>query len=299
MAIRTIERARRRGGVGGLVGLSLLAGSIVVAAGLLRQQPAPVAPAAAPVVAGFDTVLLPVPVEPVPSGTRVSAIRLKRVAYPRHLVPDGAITDTTPLSEGVTTAALPANLPLFRANVSVVALSNPVTEQIPAGMRAMTLRVDATAAVEGWAGSGTFVDVLLIEKERTTVVAEKVKVLSAERSVSPVEGSGAPQVPSTVTVLVTQEQCLAINTAIPRGKIAFALRSTRDEARWNDTVYTAERLKGEPLVTVDDRGLVTGFASIGGGSGARTFALANGRWVKADVVPEGFMVGRDSIGEEG
>lgn len=298
MAIRTVNRTRRQRGVTGLVGLSLLAGAIVVAAVIVRQGQAPVAAAtvAAPVVAGFDTVLLPVPVEPVPTGTRVRAIRLKRVAYPQHLVPEGAVTDVTPLSEGVTTAPLPANLPLFRANISVVAMTNPVTEQIPAGMRAMTLRVDATAAVEGWAGSGTFVDVLLIERERTTVVAEKVKVLSAERSVNPVEGAGAPQVPSTVTLLVTQEQCLAINTAIPRGKIAFALRSTNDDDRWSDTVYTAERLKGASVVAADTRGTISGYASVRGGKDPQTFALANGRWVKADVVPEGFMVAR---GEEG
>lgn len=77
------------------------------------------------------------------------------------------------------------------------------------------MRVDATSSVEGWAGSGSLVDVLLIQKDRTTVVAEKVKVLSSERSSSPVEGGASPSVPSTATLLVTQEQCLAINTAIP------------------------------------------------------------------------------------
>ena len=44
---------------------------------------------------------------------------------------------------------------------------------------------------------------VLVEQSQTTVIAEKVKVLSAERSVTPVEGSEAPSVPSTITLLVT------------------------------------------------------------------------------------------------
>jgi Flp pilus assembly protein CpaB len=160
-------------------------------------------------------------------------------------------------------------------------------------MRAMTLKVDATAAVEGWAGSGTVVDVLLVEKDRTTVVAEKVRVLSAERSVSPVDSGGTPLVPSTVTLLVSQEQCLAINTAIPRGRIAFALRSGSDEDVWGDPIFTAERLKGGAVIA-EERASISGYALIRGGAGQKAYALANGRWVRAETIPEGFAISSSS-----
>jgi Flp pilus assembly protein CpaB len=157
---------------------------------------------------------------------------------------------------------------------------------IPAGMRAMTVKVDATTAVEGWAGSGAVVDVLLVTKDQTKVVAERVKILSAERSVSPVEGGAAPNVPNTVTLLVSQEQCLAINTAIPQGKIAFALRSQRDEQNWGNTFYTSDQLKGNQTARNVAKPAISGFVTINGQN--KKFAYTDGRWVKTEEAPAGF-----------
>lgn len=272
------------------VGFVLVGASIIGAACILRIQnkPAAVAPPVSVVVGEFDAVTIPVPAEFVPAGTRVKDIRFHNSTFPRHQLPAGALSSVQEFLEGVTSSPLPANLPLYRDNFSLIGASrNPVIERIPSGMRAMTIRVDATSAVEGWAGSGSIVDILLVEKDRTSVVAEKVKVLSAERSVSPVEGAAAPNVPSTVTILVTQEQCLAINTAVPRGKIAFALRSFKDDDSWGDTVYTAGRLTG--ALSSDVKSTVSGYVSVKQSDRTDAFALANGKWVRSDVVPEGFF----------
>ena len=293
MTIRISSKSNTRGRHGGLTGIILLTAGIVGAALILRsrppekqeekQQPA--------IVAEFDTVMLPVPARPVPAGTKVEDIILKTVAFPRHQLPEGALTSVDRISGAVAATALPAHLPLFEANFSMASPgTNPVLERIPPGMRAMTIRVDATSAVEGWAGSGSVVDVLLIEKDRTSVIAEKVKILSAERSVSPVEGASAPSVPSTVTVLVSQEQCLAINTAIPLGRIAFALRSNRDEEGWEDAVFTSEKLKGG-TVSAAEKETVTGYVALRGDGNARAYALSNGKWIRTEVVPRGFLAG--------
>jgi len=282
-----------RGHRSSLSGVLIIAVAIICAAFIFQSRaPESRVEASVPIVVGeFDTVSLPVPSVFVPAGTKVKDIRVRNVTFPSHQVPSGALTSVREHLEAVTLAPLPANLPLFKENFSLLgAAKNPVIERIPAGMRAMTIRVDATSSVEGWAGSGAVVDMLLVEKDRTTVVAEKVKVLSAERSVFPVEGAAAPNVPSTVTVLVTQEQCLAINTAIPRGKLAFALRSGSDEENWSDTVYTAERLTGG--VTVETKEGVSGFVSVEDAGGTSSFALANGKWVRASVIPEGFFAAR-------
>ncbi len=291
MAIKTtIKRANRKQN-SNLIGVALISASILGAAliigrGSSRGQPPPVEQA--PVVAAYDMVALMVPAEPVAAGTRIRDVRFKSVSYPRHQVPPSAVLDISAVLEGTATTALPANLPIFKENIADSNGSvNPVIQQIPPGMRAMTINVDATSAVEGWAGSGSLVDVLLIDKNRTTVVAERVKILSAERSVSPVDGKGSPNVPRTVTLLVTQEQCLAINTAIPLGKIAFALRSNRDDANWADGQFTADQLKGGAAKTADISGYIK-VQDSKGGSGA--YALSNGKWVRTDVVPEGFLV---------
>lgn len=271
-----------------VLGVCVLAAALII--NLSRKAPA--APQVInPVVTDFDNVQLLVPVEPVPAGTKVKDIKLKKVSYPKHQLPAGALTSVDVFSESVVIAPLPANLPLFEQNFSHVGyIANPVLEKIPPGMRAMTIRVDATAAVEGWAGSGSIVDIVLVEKDKSSIVAEKVRILSAERSVAPVEGQAAPTVPTTVTLLVTQEQCLAINTAIPLGKIAFALRSTRDEEAWSDPEFTAADLQGRQALENVKGGSVNGVVSFKGDDKQRSFALTDGKWVKTEVLPEGFFV---------
>ena len=293
MAVRTnAGKNSRKKNRSNLLGSVLLSFAILGGAALLNRGSTRVEASVKPsmVVAQYDSIVLPVPVDSVAAGVKLKEVRFKNVSFPKQQVPEGAITSIDDFLDSVTLTSIPANLPLFRKNLSAMGQStNPVTERIPPGMRAMTVKVDATAAVEGWAGSGAVVDVLLVERERTTVIAENVKILSAERSVSPVEGNAAPNVPSTVTLLVTQEQCLAINTAIPLGKIAFALRSTRDEDQWLDPVYTAERLKGAPTVE-KPKGSITGFVSVQEDGGEKKFALSDGKWLATEAKPSGFLV---------
>ncbi|RIL12644.1 MAG: Flp pilus assembly protein CpaB [Proteobacteria bacterium] len=296
MPVRSSSKTLMRRRVRGFNFAAIIIGACIVSAALIvtsRRVEFAAAQRPAPVVAEFDTIKIPVPIELVPAGTKVKNIKLREVSFPKHQIPLGALKTLAAHTDTVTTAVLPANLPIFEVNLTKAGyLSNPVLEKIPPGMRAMTIRVDATSAVEGWAGSGSIVDVLLVEKERTSVIAEKVKVLSAERSVSPVEGASAPNVPSTVTLLVTQEQCLAINTAIPLGKIAFALRSTRDEESWDNTSFTSDKLKGASA-SQRRKSSINGYISVKDEAGERTFALADGKWIKSEVVPQGFMVAQN------
>lgn len=298
MAVRSSSTKHRKKNRTNLLASGLLSFAVVFAAFLVSKNSAKVEAAVNPamIVAQYDTIVLPVPVESIAAGTKIKDIRFKNVAFPKQQVPDGAISSIDGYMEASATSALPANLPLFAKNLSQTAFnSNPVVEKIPAGMRAMTIRVDATTSVEGWAGSGAVVDVLLVEKDRTNVVAEMVKILSAERSVSPVEGNAAPNVPTTVTLLVTQEQCMAINTAIPLGRIAFALRSSQDEEKWATTKFTADNLRGGAVLK-DKKGVITGFVSTTKSDQGRVapqdrkaYALSDGKWIATEIVPEGFF----------
>lgn len=288
MSVRVGVMPRRRSGVTTKTVVScVVCSSLFIVGAILSTRPPKAEARVDKIIVGtFDTIKVPVPANLVPVGTRVRNIPLQFTDYPKHQLPKDALTSLDNYLEAVTVAPLPANLPIFSENLSHNAgSSNPVIERIPDGMRAMTLRVDATAAVEGWAGSGAIVDVLLVLENKTTVVAEKVKILSAERSVAPVEGSAAPNVPTTVTLLVTQEQCLAINTAIPRGRIAFALRAARDDGSWRNTSFSAERLQGGvEKKSAEIRGVVT--------TKGRAFALTDGRWIEAETIPSGFFAQR-------
>ncbi len=298
MAIRANSNRHKRKNRSNLLGSALLSFAVIFAAFLFNRKSAKVEAAVNPamIVAQYDTVILPVPVESVTAGTKIKNIRFKNVAFPKQQVPDGAISSIDSYLEASALSPLPANLPLFERNLSHAAYnSNPVLDKIPPGMRAMTIKVDATSSVEGWAGSGSVVDVILVEKNRSTVIAEMVKILSAERSVSPVEGGAAPNVPSTVTLLVTQEQLLAMTTAIPLGRIAFALRSSNDSEKSTLTRFSADSLRGGSVLK-DKSGIITGFVStahskqgVVNEGNRQGFILSDGKWIKSDVVPQGFF----------
>lgn len=240
----------------------------------------------------FHVVEVPVPDRPVGAGTAVRDIPIRMEKFPEHQLPTGVVRDIGLARDQVSLVALPGGLPILQVNLGGAdEASNPLVGKIGPGMRAMTVKVDATTAVEGWARSGSVVDVLLVEKNRTSVVAERVKILSAERSLSTAAPDTALAVPSTVTLLVTQEQCLAINTAISMGKISFALRSRSDDERWGSTAFDAASLaKPESSKRAPQ---VRGAVSVGSGASRRTYALMDGRWVPADEAPRGFLVGQE------
>jgi pilus assembly protein CpaB len=266
----------------GAVGLAFFAG---------RRQGAPAAPERRQAfVPEFHVVEVPVPNRPVSAGTVVRDIPVRMEKFPEHQLPADVVRDLGGLRDQVTLVALPGGLPIVRVNIGDTdEASNPLVGKIGPGMRAMTVKVDATTAVEGWARGGSIVDVLLVEKDRTSVVAERVRILSAERSLAATAPESSLAVPSTVTLLVTQEQCLAINTAISLGKISFALRSRSDDAGWRSTEFGASDLARGDSPKAAPR--VRGAVSIGSGAAKKTYALMEGRWIPADEAPSGFLIG--------
>ena len=285
---------RRRSQNYGLAAFGLIA-VLLVLVGVSLSREAPPAQAVTrlePVMVGtLDTVKVLVPREYVPAGTRVKNMRVEPRNFPADAVSPAALHSLDDLQEWVTNVPLGANLPIERTHLrSPDSFMNPVVEKIPDGMRAMTITVDATASVEGWAGTGNRVDVILIEKDRTSVVAEKVRILSTERSTRPVEQEGSHHVPSTVTLLVTQEQCLAISTAIPKGKISFALRNFNDDESWSRKNFTPEDLRGGPANS-ERESEIKAYVVVKEGrkEGGKGYVLSDGKWIRSDVRPEGFF----------
>jgi Flp pilus assembly protein CpaB len=285
----TTDRVRRRDSGGRVVAFAgiafvLTAGAFVVGRG---QSSAPLIQRETTFVSEFDVVEVPVPERPVPAGTLVRDITVRIEKFPSHQLPSGAVRDLGLFRDSVALVALPGGLPIVDANIGNMDEStNGMVGKIPPGMRAMAVKVDATGSVEGWARTGSIVDVLLVEKNRTIVVAERVRVLSTERSTSPIEEHPGAPIPSTVTLLVTQEQCLAINTAAPLGKIAFALRSGRDGERWRDTEFSSDDLSSEKGSKGSSK--IAGMATFRKNGKDERFALVDGSWIPADGVPETF-----------
>ena len=120
-----------------------------------------------------------------------------------------------------------------------------------------------------------------------------MKILSAERSIEPVSTATTPDVPSTVTLLVTQDQALAISAAVTAGKITFALRSNNDEQRWLRASFKKDELGGKPKTQVKPK--VKGYVNMGKKG---KFTLFDGKWIKNEGGTESFVVSTPSPSEK-
>lgn len=124
---------------------------------------------------------------------------------------------------------------------------------IPAGMRAMSVKVDEVMGVAGFVTPQTRVDVILVmtppgSREPTSkVILQNIQALAAGQEIRETE-DGSPVTVTVVTVLVTPEDAERLALAAKEGQVQMALRNTLDQ----ETVVT----RGERASRLfSDRGL--------------------------------------------
>lgn len=126
---------------------------------------------------------------------------------------------------------------------------SPISSEIKPGFRAVTIPVDATQSVEGWARPGSRVDIFWISTLKgapsLSLIVQNARVLSSDRIVG--EGGTNPEkpVPSHVTLLVAANDAQRIQLAKTTGSISLALRGDKDkgEAAQGGTL-TVQQLYG-------------------------------------------------------
>ncbi len=198
----------------------------------------------------FGTVALVAPTAPVPQGTRLSQIALKELYWPRSEVPEGAIRDLDQAKEMYAKVSLAANQPILRSNLSSSPTIGGLSDLIPPGHRAVTIEVDATTGVEGWATPGAHVDVYLTYRDpedsvdKTRVAVEDAVVLSFNgRTEKSTESSDTDSkrvaAASTVTLAVSAEDALKLQTAVAVGRVSLALRNGNDPRTAGPGIFAA------------------------------------------------------------
>lgn len=113
---------------------------------------------------------------------------------------------------------------------------------IPAGMRAVSVKVNDVISVAGFVVAGTRVDVILTGNATsngdpglitTTTVLQNVQVLAAGQRLQK-NAEGEPQQVTVITLLVTPEDAQKLTLASNEGRIQLALRNPLDTG--NDPV---------------------------------------------------------------
>lgn len=205
--------------------------------------------ASAPVPMG--TVTLYVPDREVSAGTKLSDVTFKEVYWPRNQVPPNAVVDISEIKNQYAKISLAASVPIQRNMLSMVQgrAGLPVTP----GNRAVSIEVDPTSSIEGYALPGTKVDVILTYYENNNltskVIVENARVLSLGGETRSVEtrhvGNGPATLSKTITLDVAPQDALKIKTAGKIGQLSLTLRDPGDTKGVDSPVFDAKGFAGE------------------------------------------------------
>ena len=128
-----------------------------------------------------------------------------------------------------------ANEMVLESKLAPVGAGAGLPTVIPAGMRAVSVKVDEVIGVAGFVLPGTRVDVLVTveapeedSEPVTKLVLQNVQVLAAGESIQR-DSEGKPQNVTVITLLVSPDDAEKLTLAATEGLIQLALRNVMDQ----------------------------------------------------------------------
>lgn len=165
------------------------------------------------VITGQDIQLVPWPGDNMPEGYSVS---------PAEVVGRGVIVP------------IRRNEPLLAVKLANAGSGGGLAITIPAGKRAISVKVDDVIAVSGYATPGTRVDVLVtldngaqLDEPHTQLVLQNIEILAAGQTTER-DYRGDPTSVPVVTLLVDPVESEKLALATTKGRILLALRNPLD-----------------------------------------------------------------------
>lgn len=230
------ERRMRR-----VLMLSLLATVffIFLAVLLLQSQAGAAAVPAVKADAEITSEMLEVlvPVTEIEPHTRLESRFFRSEKRPAYFAMSNYLKSFEELRGHYNRSLLIAGEPVNRAALTDKRPAQHIRDSIPAGYRAVTIRVNEETSVAGWAWPGARVDVKWITRVNgrpgLIPIVQNAEVLSAERNTDSERARNAP-LPATVTLLVSAKEASKIQLASQNGTISLSLRGLSDPGQADD-----------------------------------------------------------------
>jgi pilus assembly protein CpaB len=200
------------------------------------------------------TVQTVVAARPLPLGTLVTKEDVKLVAWPARSVIPGSFTRADAVVNRGVITPLSENEPVVESKLAAAGTGGGLSPTIPAGMRAISVKVNEVVGVAGFVVPGTRVDVLVAfrrqERSIARAVVTNVTVLAAGTRYDQAKAQKEAQpIPSTVvTLLVTPEDAERIALATTEGSIMLVLRNPLDTEPVATSGTRLAALMGAPAV---------------------------------------------------
>jgi pilus assembly protein CpaB len=219
----------------------------------------------------METVPVVVAKRALTLGTRLTTDDLKVAAWPARTPVPGAVADPAALVDRGVIAPIAENEPVTTTRVAGPESGAGLPPIIPAGMRAISVRVNEVVGVAGFVLPGTRVDILVAvandgnettrQQPMARTVVSNVQVLTAGTRYDQEEAKDGKPVRSTVvTLAVLPADGERIALASNQGQLSLVLRNPLDVEPADTTgIKLAALMKGtgpEPVLDAPKRKMV-------------------------------------------
>ena len=169
----------------------------------------------------------------LPMGARIKPEDVRLKALPRDVVPANSFEKADTVKDRVVTSAILKDEPLVESRLAPPGSGPGLAPMIPAGYRAVSVRVNDVIGVAGFIQPGMRVDVLASgrlpnsDDSVTRTVLQNVVVLSAGQVLQP-EPKGQVINAQVVTLQVRPEEAEILALTSGEGRIQLVLRNSSD-----------------------------------------------------------------------
>jgi pilus assembly protein CpaB len=191
------------------------------------------------VVTGPETVRLLVAKQTLSYGATLQKRDLKWVEWPKSAVPPGAFTSVEELfgekgdQRRIVLRSIEPGEPVVEGKITKFGESPRMPMNLGAGMRAVTISIDAVSGVARFIAAGDRVDILLTRTQQGQLVSSlillDITVIAVDRGDN--AESSSPRLGSTVTVEVDAIQAQKLELAQQVGKLSLTLRGIGEQPR--------------------------------------------------------------------
>jgi pilus assembly protein CpaB len=169
----------------------------------------------------------------VPVGTILEAQHVRLAGWPQDTNVEGSFAKIEDVLGRGATAQIVANEPIIDRKLAPKEAGGGLPPTIPAGMRAMSVKVNDVIGVAGFTVPGTRVDVVVTIRDRdnsvSRAVLSNIQVLAAGTKFDQDQSkNGQPIKTAVVTLLVTPPDAEKLALAQTEGQIVLALRNPLD-----------------------------------------------------------------------
>ena len=228
-----------------IIGVALAGFAIFTVQGHFEQQNVALAQQQARMAEAVPTVEVVAVNRAMQHGEQISSDDLELIQYAQAHLPEGVfasmdeVFSAGPDALRVVVRPMEPNEPLLAVKVTDPGQAAGIASLLARGMRAFTIRVDATSGVSGFLFPGDHVDIYWtgrvngagletdLNGEVTKLIEARVELVAVDQTAG--NGRSGASVARTVTVQVTPDQVGALAQAQATGRLTLALVGREDD----------------------------------------------------------------------